>query len=206
MESPHRESCLESRYHADHCRKARCVLTVSALLVVIAAQMAVGQSVIHPLNAPAATTTENSAYDSEVSLTSRPETIDFDALTENEWKRLRNDRLNNVRSRDDQVWTTAAADIIYLSCYFRDRVDFRRASLPLMHRYVFETDESLRLLALSAMHAIGHHDTMARLGQRIRVERSPKVKRLTTAAVNDYFKPARGAADEGERSCSSQTQ
>lgn len=189
MKSLHEDSSWESQGVTDRRRKARSVLAVSALLVAVAAQAAFGQSVMGPLpdGAPPAITTQIDAEGSEAPVTSSLTLIDLDELTKNDWKMLGRDRLHAVRSRDHAIWRSVASDVVYLTRYYGDRVDFDRAALSLMNRYVFEKDESDRLLALAAMHAIGHHDKMARLARRVRLERSPKVKRLTTAAVNDYF-------------------
>ena len=113
--------------------------------------------------------------------------IDFENLTKAEWKQLRKDQIEAVRSKDDAVWQEAAVNIMFLTIYPGEKVDFHPASNPLMERYVFDRDENDRVLALAAMHAIGHRDTMARLSQRVRTEGSPRVRRLTVAAVLDYF-------------------
>ena len=121
--------------------------------------------------------------------------IEFENLTKAEWKQMRNEQIAAVRSNDDAVWQDAAVKIIFLSIYQSDKVDFDAASNPLMERYVFDRDENDRVLALAAMHAIGHRDTMARLSQRVRTEGSLRVRRLTVAAVQDYFDSDRAQAE-----------
>ena len=119
----------------------------------------------------------------------------LDNLSAKEWKRVRNEHLERIRSQDDATWRAAAVDIIYLSHYHKNEINMRRASLPLLERYIFDSDEDNRVLALAAIHAIGHRDTMAHLSQRVRLERSERVRRLTVAAVRDYFAPRDGAID-----------
>jgi len=121
--------------------------------------------------------------------------LDLENMSKRDWKRLRSERLESIRSQDDAAWCAAAMDIIYLNLHYGDKINFQRASLPLMDRYIFESDENRRILALAAMHAIGHRDTMARLSQRVRLEGSDRVRRLTVAAVRDYFDAPRGTID-----------
>lgn len=121
--------------------------------------------------------------------------LDLENMSKRDWKRLRSDRLEGIRSKDDASWQAAAVDIIYLNLYHGDKIDLQRASLPLLYRYTFDSDENNRILALAAMHAIGHRDTMARLSQRVRLEGSDRVRRLTVAAVRDYFDGPRETID-----------
>lgn len=108
-------------------------------------------------------------------------------LTKRDWKQLKREQLEAVRSSDADVWQAAAVNIMYLVTFYGEKVDFDRASNPLMQKYVFDRNEKHRILALAGMHAIGHRDTIARLSQRVRLEASPRVRRLTVAAVQDYF-------------------
>lgn len=121
--------------------------------------------------------------------------MDLENMSKREWKRLRNEELEGIRSQDKVAWRTAAVDIIYLTLYHGDKINLQRASLPLMYRYIFDSDENDRILALAGMHAIGHRDTMARLSQRVRLEGSDRVRRLTVAAVRDYFDRPQGTID-----------
>jgi len=121
--------------------------------------------------------------------------MDLENMSKREWKRLRNEELEGIRSQDEVAWRTAAVDIIYLTLYHGDKINLERASLPLMYRYTFDSDENNRILALAGMHAIGHRDTMARLSQRVRLEGSDRVRRLTVAAVRDYFDGPQGTID-----------
>ncbi len=80
MQSRHDDSFWESQGAADRRRKARAVVAVSALLVVVAAQAAFGQPVVRPLpdGASPAITMQNDARASEASHTSRLTSFDLD--------------------------------------------------------------------------------------------------------------------------------
>ena len=116
--------------------------------------------------------------------------VDLAALDKTEWKELCSEITETVRTGKDAVWERAVQDLIYLAVFYTDEVHFGRANLPLFYDYVLGRNEQHRIMALAAMHAIGDYNTMAQLGQRIRLERSPRVQRLAAAAVVDYFAPS----------------
>lgn len=113
--------------------------------------------------------------------------VDLDQLSKKEWRQLRREHIQALRTGTDDTWEQAAMNIIYLSVHYRDRVNFERASTSLLETYIHDRDTQHRMMALAAMHAIGDYDTMAHLSQRVRLEASPRVRHVTLAAVADYF-------------------
>lgn len=111
----------------------------------------------------------------------------FDELTKSEWKRLRADLIEGLRSEDSRAWEETAQKVIYLAVFQSEKVDLNRANVPLYDVYNLGRNETHRIMALAAIHAIGHHDTLAHVAQDVRLEASPRVKRLSAAAVVDYF-------------------
>lgn len=116
--------------------------------------------------------------------------ISLDALEKKEWKNLCKELTQTVRTSDGAAWERAVQDVIYLAFSYPEQVRFKGANLPLFYEYVLGRDEQHRIMALAAMHAIGDFNTMAQIGQRVRLERSPRVQRLAAAAVVDYFTKA----------------
>lgn len=113
--------------------------------------------------------------------------MDLSGLTKNEWRHLRSEQLAALRSKDPRVRQDAVRNIIYLTRFHGDQVDFKRASLPLLDIYIFDRDEGNRIVALAGLHAVGSRNVMAHLAQRVRLESSPRVRRLTIAALADYY-------------------
>lgn len=117
------------------------------------------------------------------------EGLDLNALTKDEWKALCRDVEERVRDHDGEAWEDAVQQVIYLSVFHPDDARFGRANLPLFYDFTLGRDEDRRIMALAALHSIGDHNTMANVAQRVRVERSPRIKRLAAAAAVDYFSP-----------------
>lgn len=113
--------------------------------------------------------------------------IDFLALTRDERKQFRANILKTLRSERGAEWEEAARQVIYLSFFYRDWINFDRATVPLLEGYMFDRNEDRRIMALAALHAIGHGDTMGYLGQHVKLERSPRVRRLAIAALADHY-------------------
>lgn len=115
--------------------------------------------------------------------------MDLDALTDEEWKMVSADITAAVRESDGEAWAEAVQKAIYVSVFHPTKARLARANLPLFYDFTLGRDEDHRIMALAALHAIGDYNTMANIAQRVRVERSPRVKRLAAAAVVDYFSP-----------------
>ena len=113
--------------------------------------------------------------------------LDLNALTPREWKQLRAELITTLRSGRDAAWEDAAQQVIYLAFYYRDKIKLAHTSAPLLDSYILDRSEQHRIMALAALHAIGDHDAMAHLAQRVRLEGSPRVRRLTVAALADHY-------------------
>ena len=120
----------------------------------------------------------------------RPSTLseyDLSGLTKQQWKQLKKEQLTALRSEQEHVWQQALQNVIFLSTFYREKVNFGRAASPLLEFYLFDRNEQHRIMALAGLHAIGKTDGMAHLAQRVQLERSPRVRRLTLAALADHY-------------------
>ncbi len=90
-------------------------------------------------------------------------------------------------SPDAQVKEQALQNIIFFATHYGKDVDFKRATTELYNIYRFDKNEAHRIMALAALHAIGRDNTMRILSQHVRWEKSPRVRRLTKAALVDYY-------------------
>ena len=90
-------------------------------------------------------------------------------------------------SPDARVKEQALQNIIFFATHYGDAADYGRATTELYNIYRFDKNEAHRIMALAALHAIGRENTMRILSQHVRWERSPRVRRLTKAALVDYY-------------------
>ena len=103
------------------------------------------------------------------------------------WKSLSKANARALGSSDEQVKEQALQNIIFFATHYGKDVDFKRATTELYNIYRFDKNEARRIMALAALHAIGRENTMRILSQHVRWERSPRVRRLTKAALVDYY-------------------
>lgn len=103
------------------------------------------------------------------------------------WKSLSKANARALGSSDEQVKEQALQNIIFFATHYGKDVDFKRATTELYNIYRFDKKEAHRIMALAALHAIGRENTMRILSQHVRWERSPRVRRLTKAALVDYY-------------------
>lgn len=181
-----------------HQKRARtiCIIVLTLYVLFLQATLVRGQATADvPIDSDWATLIAQESDVLSGTISDKLAGMDLENMSKREWNRLRNEELEGIRSQNKVAWRTAAVDIIYLTLYHGDKINLQRASLPLMYRYIFDSDENDRILALAGMHAIGHRDTMARLSQRVRLEGSDRVRRLTVAAVRDYFDGPQGTID-----------
>ena len=90
-------------------------------------------------------------------------------------------------SPDAHVKEQALQNIIFFATHYGKDVDFKRATTELYNIYRFDKNEARRIMALAALHAIGRENTMRILSQHVRWEKSARVRRLTKAALVDYY-------------------
>ena len=103
------------------------------------------------------------------------------------WKSLSKANARALDSPDAPVKEQALQNIIFFATHYGKDVDFKRATTELYNIYRFDKKEAHRIMALAALHAIGRENTMRILSQHVRWERSPRVRRLTKAALVDYY-------------------
>ena len=103
------------------------------------------------------------------------------------WKSLSKANARALDSPDAPVKEQALQNIIFFATHYGKDVDFKRATTELYNIYRFDKNEARRIMALAALHAIGRENTMRILSQHVRWERSPRVRRLTKAALVDYY-------------------
>ena len=81
----------------------------------------------------------------------------------------------------------AIQDVIFIATQYQDKVAFRKVVSPLLNVYIFDKNKNRRLMALSALHAIGDNYGMQRLRELVNDEPSEQVRRLTRRALNDFY-------------------
>ncbi len=86
-----------------------------------------------------------------------------------------------------EVREAALQNLVYLAKHYPELVKDQRATMPLYETYRLEQNESLRIMALAGLHAIGSENIMRHLAQDVQLEGSDKVRALTNAALLDYF-------------------
>lgn len=104
-----------------------------------------------------------------------------------DWKKLRSQLLKTIHTAKGAEWEHAVQQTIFLALFFNDKINLNRASLDLLESYILDRNEAHRIMALTAIHAIGNSDILGRLAQRVNTEESNKVRRLTIAALADHY-------------------
>lgn len=113
--------------------------------------------------------------------------VDLRNLSDSWWKQLRNEHLAALRSADPALREQALRNVIYFRTHYPEQARFRRISGTVYEIYRLDRDEPTRLLALSALSALGDDDTMRQLARDVRLERSPRVRRLANHALAHHF-------------------
>jgi hypothetical protein len=114
-------------------------------------------------------------------------TANLEGLDRAQWKAITQEHRTALRSSSQDTREAAMQGIIYLATYYPEAARFGGVSNTLYEIYRLDANEANRIMALAAMHAVGHEDTMRQLAQDVRLERSPRVRKLTMAALADYF-------------------
>ncbi len=94
---------------------------------------------------------------------------------------------DRLRSNNAETKQEAMQHVIYLAHYYPEAINPHRASARLYEIYRLDRNESFRVMALAGLHAIGSENTMRQMSQDVRLEGSDRVRRLTNAALVDYF-------------------
>lgn len=77
-------------------------------------------------------------------------------------------------------------EIIYYATLYGERFDFRASVVQLLDVYQYHNDERYRMLAVSALHAIGDPFGIEGLRKALRYESSPRIRNVTKAALKSF--------------------
>ncbi len=103
------------------------------------------------------------------------------------WRALEQQLVLSLQFTDAATREKAMQNIIYFATHHGDKVNLRKAAPPLLTLYRYGGDSNVRVLALTALHAIGDDAAMRELFREVRHEESEWVRRMTIAALVDYF-------------------
>ena len=114
--------------------------------------------------------------------------IDLSGLAPSQWKTFAALHVALLEDDDARARINAMRNVIHFAKQYGDQVDFRGAVEELYAIYRFSRDETERIYAVTALHAIGQEDAMRQLARDVQFEGSKRVRRTVVAAVNDYFR------------------
>ena len=113
--------------------------------------------------------------------------IDLNGLTPAQWKTFAALHTALLENDDARTRIDAMRNVIHFAKQYGEQVDFRGAVDELYGIYRFSRNETERIYAVTALHAIGQDDAMRQLVRDVQFEGSKRVRRTTIAAINDYF-------------------
>ncbi len=103
------------------------------------------------------------------------------------WDALASELVLGVARPVGEVEETALQNVIFFAEVHGKRLDLKSAVPYLLAIYRDDEREGTRIMALAALHAIGNRAAMKDLREGVALEASPRVKRLTVAALAEYF-------------------
>ncbi|GAB5518035.1 MAG: hypothetical protein RhofKO_02860 [Rhodothermales bacterium] len=103
------------------------------------------------------------------------------------WDALSQQLAAPVQDEAMKVDEASLRNIIFFASHHGDKVTLDDTVLSLVEIYRSHADDRFRMLALVALHAIGDKNGMYRVYQSIKQEPSERVRRLSKAAVKDYY-------------------
>ncbi len=103
------------------------------------------------------------------------------------WRNLERVKDAKLNSSDCEKQELALRNLAFLATVYPDQKRFDRVIGDLYTMYRFDDNPNKRIMALSALHAIGHEDTMRTIAQDVRFERDERVRKLTVAALADHW-------------------
>lgn len=102
-----------------------------------------------------------------------------------EWTMLGYQLAESLESPIDQIKEQSLQHITFFATNYSNKVDLDIAVPELLK--IYESDkEDYRILALTALHAIGNTEAMAFLSDSVQDEQSTRVRELTLAALAEY--------------------
>ena len=115
--------------------------------------------------------------------------VENDAVTEKKswWNLLGRQLTHSIDKPYNEVSVAEMQNIIFFASNYKNKVKLNDASAPLLDVFKNHPDPQYRLMAVSAINAIGQRSAMMGLARALDKETSPLVSRVATAAVNKYF-------------------
>ena len=113
--------------------------------------------------------------------------IDLNGLDPAQWTTFAALHVALLDDEDERTRIDAMRNIIHFAKNYGDQVDFHSGVDELYGIYRFSRNETERIYALTALHAIGQDDTMRQLARDVKYEGSERIRRMLVAVVNDYF-------------------
>ena len=115
--------------------------------------------------------------------------IENDAATKKTswWNLLGRKLSHSIDKPHAEVSVAEMQNIIFFASNYKNKVKLRDALPSLLDVFKHHENEQFRMMALSAINAIGHRPAMIELRKAAVHEPSEKVKKLANAAVKDFF-------------------
>lgn len=103
------------------------------------------------------------------------------------WKQNLGDQLAaSLKSPVPAIQQQALQHVNYFAANADDEIDLAATVPALSTIYETAEHERMRIMALTALHAIGGETIAQYLRERVQQETSPRIRRLTLAAIADY--------------------
>ncbi len=112
----------------------------------------------------------------------------YEQWTPQQWQALQQQLTTSLRVPVQAIDQNVLRNVIYFETHFPDAMDLERTAPRLLRIYLRHPEASIRLLAISALHAVSEPETMERLSQIIRHEESELTRHVGTAAVADFYR------------------
>ncbi len=104
-----------------------------------------------------------------------------------EWKVVKKQQIVALKGADFNERARALQSIIYFATYHPEEVSFRNTAPRIYSIYKDDPDDGMRVLALSALLAMGADEALRFVAQDVKTERSERVRRVTTLALAERF-------------------
>lgn len=111
----------------------------------------------------------------------------YEQWTPQQWKALRTQILRSLKADPAQADPVLLQNVIYFATHYGDQIQLERAARRLLNIYEQSASPQLRLLALSALHAVGNGEVMPALARTVRFDESDTVRKVGIAVVADYY-------------------
>ena len=111
----------------------------------------------------------------------------FDAKPQLWWDALEAQLTASLDSDIAQVQEQTLQHVIFFGTNYRHKLDLTDAAVKVLALYEEDIDDTHRILALMALHAIANEYTMDRLREVVDWETSERVRQLTRVVLADYY-------------------